>query len=333
MIVRLSDLTIRYGTYTAVDRVSVDLPAGAVGLLGRNGAGKSSILKSLLGLVEASAGERQVLDLPKDAPSEEIRARVGYMPEREAYIPGLNGYETVRIAGQLSGLPAAVAARRAHEVLYFVGLGEQRYRPVSGYSTGMKQKTKLAVALVHDPQLLFLDEPTNGLDPQGRQQMLALIADLARSFGKSIILSSHILSDVEQVCRYVVLLERGRLLAAGPVDELTVTDTRVVHVALRGDEARLETALAPLCVEAPVRSGDGAFRLTVAEDLPAQALFRAVAAAGGAVRELREHRRSLEDVFLHAVRVAGEGAGAASIRVGGVGAGGRVEGTGGDAAS
>ncbi len=217
MTVTLHELTIAYGPILAVDRISVEFPSGAAGLLGRNGAGKSSVLRALLGLVRPSGGSMKVGGLGPDAGPAEVRRFVGYVPERDTHIPLLNGYETVRLAAQLSGLPRLEASRRAHEVLYLVGLEEQRYRPVQGYSLGMRQKTKLATALVHDPRVLLLDEPTNGLDPAGRREMLQLITQLARELGKSIILSSHILQDVESVCEHVILLEKGRVVADGRV--------------------------------------------------------------------------------------------------------------------
>lgn len=309
MTVQLRDLTIRYGSFVAVDRVSATFPAGAVGLLGRNGAGKSSILRSLLGLVQPAAGSMQILDLPVDSSPAQVRQVVGYMPEREAHIPSLNGYETVRLAAELTGLPGRTAARRAHEVLYFAGLDEQRYRPVSGYSTGMKQKVKLAVALVHDPQVLFLDEPTNGLDPAGRREMLQLIGDLAGKFGKSIILSSHILTDVEKVCEHIVLMEQGEVLAAGAVKELTRHQTRRVHLSAAGDEARLQTALADYSGHPVTLDGGGRFEVTVADDRPSREMFAVVRDAGGVVREFREHHRSLEEVFLGAVQDSVQGPG------------------------
>jgi ABC-2 type transport system ATP-binding protein len=302
MTVRLTDLTIRYGTFVAVKGIAAEFPPGAVGLLGRNGAGKSSVLKALLGLVRPAGGTMQILDLPVDASPAQIRQVVGYMPEREAHIPLLNGFETVRLAAELSGLPKLAAARRAHEVLYFAGLDEQRYRPVSGYSTGMKQKVKLATALVHDPQVLFLDEPTNGLDPAGRRERL--IGELSQRFGKSVILSSHILSDVEQVCRHIVLMEEGEVIARGTVDELTRHSTRKIDLVLGGDTAALSAALQPLAV-APVEFGaQGRCQVTVSEDRAPNQLFAAVRDAGGVVREFREHRRTLEEVFLTAVRTA-----------------------------
>ena len=312
MTVRLNELTIRYGRFVAVQGVSASFPSGAVGLLGRNGAGKSSVLKSLLGLVRPAAGTMQILDLPENAPPGEIRRVVGYMPEREAHIPLLNGYETVRLAAELTGLPPLAAARRAHEVLYFAGLDEQRYRPVSGYSTGMKQKVKLATALVHDPQILFLDEPTNGLDPAGRRDMLNLIRELAKKFGKSIILSSHILSDVEQVCDHIVLMEEGAVIAEGSVRGLTQHTTRKIDLTVAGESAAMTAALQELAIE-PVTVGEqGRCQVTISEELSSRELFAAIRGAGGVVREFSEHRRTLEEVFLTAVRSAGRNGGEAA---------------------
>ena len=176
MSVQLENVTIRYGDHLAVDDLTVTFEQGSIGLLGRNGAGKSSVLKALLGLVRPAAGTMRFSDLPAEASDADIRAHVGYMPERDAHLPQATGFDMVSLLGMLSGLPRRDAWRRAHEVLYLVGLEEQRYRPVSGYSAGMRQKAKLAAALVHDPSVLFLDEPTNGLDPGGRNEMLELVA-------------------------------------------------------------------------------------------------------------------------------------------------------------
>lgn len=306
MTVQLTDLTIRYGNIVAVEGVTASFPVGAVGLLGRNGAGKSSILKSLLGLVRPSRGTMQILDLPVGVSPEEIRRVVGYMPERDTHIPRLNGFETVKLAAELTGLPSLIASRRAHEVLYFAGLDEQRYRPVASYSTGMKQKVKLAVALVHDPKILFLDEPTNGLDPGGRRDMLRLITELVDDFGKSIILSSHILTDVEKVCEHIVLLEQGKVLAEGAVRELTRHETSKLHLSLAGDDEKLTSALAEFSGHEVESSGPGRFEITISDEVSRDQVFGVVLKAGGVVRELREHHRSLEEVFLGAVEDAAE---------------------------
>jgi ABC-2 type transport system ATP-binding protein len=293
-------LTIRYGERTAVDDVSLAFPPGAVGLLGRNGAGKSSVLKALLGLVRPAHGTMRLLDLPPDAPPAAVRRHVGYMPERDAYLPACSGFEMVAMLGMLSGMPRRDAWRRAHEVLWLVGLEEQRYRPVAGYSTGMRQKCKLAAALVHDPQVLFLDEPTNGLDPAGRRDMLQLVRQLAAQLGKSVVFSTHILPDVEEVCDAAVVLEQGRLVASGTLRELTGGVDRQFRLAIEPGSAAVLERLAQCCrVE---DHGGGQCTVWLPDAVEPRALFAAVAGAGAALRSLVPHRRSLEDVFLQAVR-------------------------------
>ncbi len=310
MSIRFEAVTIRYGDVVAVRDATAEFPRGAVGLLGRNGAGKSSILKALLGLVRPASGELLMFDLDPRASGDEIRRRVGYMSEKDSYVQGLNGYETVLLAGELSGVPRADAARRAHEVLYLVGLEEQRYRPVSGYSAGMRQKVKLAAAMVHDPDVLFLDEPTNGLDPKGRTEMLALIRRLSRELSKSVVLSSHILQDVEAVCAEVVLMDRGRVLAAGPLAELTHAPVETYELDVAGCSGQLVAELSRRGVA--VESGEpeaapGRLSLSVPGEKGTAAVFAAVRGCGGAVLRLVRRRRSLEDVFLHTVRAAEAG--------------------------
>ncbi|MGH9329457.1 MAG: ABC transporter ATP-binding protein, partial [Vicinamibacterales bacterium] len=192
-VVTLDNVTVTYGKNPALRDVSAEFGSGAVGLLGPNGAGKSTMLKALLGFVKPDRGRMQVLGLDVAAKPLEIRGRLGYMPETDAHIPGMNAVTFVAYCGQLAGLPFSDAMQRAHEVLYYVGLGEARYRNLETYSTGMKQRIKLAQALVHDPDLLFLDEPTNGMDPKGREDMLALVKDIAHNKKISLILSSHVM--------------------------------------------------------------------------------------------------------------------------------------------
>jgi ABC-2 type transport system ATP-binding protein len=299
MTVAIDGVTIRYGSHVAVSDLSVAFEQGAVGLLGRNGAGKSSVLKALLGLVRPSSGSMRFSDLPADASPAAIRAHVGYMPERDAYLPQATGFDMVAMLGMLSGMPRRDAWRRAHEVLYLVGLDEQRYRPVSGYSTGTRQKVKLASALVHDPRVLFLDEPTNGLDPAGRRDMLRLVRQLSRDLGKSVVFSTHILQDVEAVCDAAVVLEKGRVVAQGSLRDLTAGGERQHGLAVEPPTPAVQQALAALGRVRAEGRGQYSLWLPVGTDLAA--VFAAVAAAGAVVRSLVPHRRSLEDVFLQAV--------------------------------
>src|SRR5437773_5680375 len=216
-VVELDRVSVKYGSNWALRDVTAEFPGGAVGLLGPNGAGKSTMLKALLGLLAPAAGRMRVFGLDVATSPLEIRARIGYMPESDAHIPGMNAVSFVAYCGELAGLPRVDAMQRAHEVLFYVGLGEARYRNVETYSTGMKQRIKLAQALVHDPDLLFLDEPTNGLDPKGRDEMLELVRDLAHNKGVNLILSSHLLPDVEYTCDSVVVMDKGAIAPRGPV--------------------------------------------------------------------------------------------------------------------
>ncbi|MBX3420306.1 MAG: ABC transporter ATP-binding protein [Pirellulaceae bacterium] len=219
-IVQLENLQVRYGDFEALRGISLSLPAGAIGLVGRNGAGKSTLMRLLLGLIAPSAGQGQVLGIDLKAAGSVLRRTVGYMPENDAFLVGMRGLEQVALAGELCGLGQRQSIRRAHEVLTYVGLSEARYRNVEQYSTGMKQRLKLAVALAHDPQLLLLDEPTVGLDPPGRQRMLDLIDGLVNRFRKSLIISTHLLDDIQQTCKYVVMIERGQVLFSGSLATL-----------------------------------------------------------------------------------------------------------------
>ena len=206
---------------------------GAAGLLGPNGAGKSTLLKALLGFIQPTRGSMRVLNLDVAHHPLEIRARLGYMPESDAHIPGMNAVTFVSYCAQLAGLSQTDAMQRAHEVLYYVGLGEARYRNLDTYSTGMRQRIKLAQALVHDPDLLFLDEPTNGMDPKGREEMLELIRDLAHNKGVNVILSSHLLPDVEATCDRVVVLHRGAVVAHGSIRELKGSSRRAFDIRVK----------------------------------------------------------------------------------------------------
>ena len=299
MTVELHNVTIRYGDFVAVEDLSVTFQPGSVGLLGRNGAGKSSVLKALLGLVVPAAGTMRFGELPSGVSASEIRAHVGYMPERDAHLPQSSAFEMVSLLGMLSGLPQRDAWRRAHEVLYLVGLEEQRYRPVSGYSAGMRQKAKLAAALVHDPRVLFLDEPTNGLDPAGRREMLDLVRQLSRDLGKSVVFSTHILQDVEAVCDAAVVMERGRVVAQGDLQTLTAGADREYRLRVDPSDVAVADALAE---QWRVESlGEGRYSVWLPDGADTHAVFGTVRRAGGSVRSMTRKRRTLEEVFLSAV--------------------------------
>jgi ABC-2 type transport system ATP-binding protein len=301
-VVKAENLTVRYGKNLALNDVSAVFPPGAVGLLGPNGAGKSTLLKALLGFLVPVKGSMRVLDLDVAHAPLEIRERIGYMPESDAHIPGMNAVSFVAYCGQLSGLPATDAMQRAHEVLYYVGLGEARYRNLETYSTGMKQRIKLAQALVHDPDLLFLDEPTNGMDPKGRDEMLELIYDLAHNKNVNLILSSHLLPDVEYTCDYVVVMDKGTVATHGPIDALKGTAGRIYEMRIKGDQAHFIGVLKAAGYEVHDTEED-VLRVFVpgSNADSTKALFALAARERLQVRHLRPSIPTLEDVFARAV--------------------------------
>src|SRR6476646_3835182 len=238
-LISLTAVSRTFGAFTALDGITLSLPPGRIGLLGPNGAGKSTLLKILMGLLPPTAGVGRVLDqqLGGDGDSEgnwRLRRLIGFMPEADALVPGLTGVEYVSLAGELYGMPRREAQRRAHEVLSYLELEEARYRRVEEYSTGMKQRAKLAQALVHDPPVLLLDEPTSGLDPAGRDAMLRLVVALGTDHGKSVILSTHLLADVEAVCERVVIIAGGRIRGQGTVAELCSRRMNRVRLRVQG---------------------------------------------------------------------------------------------------
>jgi ABC-2 type transport system ATP-binding protein len=292
-----------FGSVHALRALSVSFPAGAVGLLGPNGAGKSTLLKILLGLLPADAGRASVLGIDVAESPAEVRRVVGYMPEVDAYLPGLSGAESVLFAGVMCGLPRREAQRRAHEILYYVGLGEARYRKAEQYSTGMRQRLRLAQALVHDPELIFLDEPTNGLDPKGRDEVLRLISDLATTHGKSVVLCSHLLPDVESICRHVVVLRAGQVATQGDVADIRRLEKGTFRIRVDGDRAAFLAALAD-AGGALKEEQDDVLVVAIPAAEPARFLFRAAAASHCVVRELSSFEQSLEGAFIRAVEGA-----------------------------
>ena len=300
-IVELDGVTVIYGKNQALRSVNARFAKGAVGLLGPNGAGKSTMLKALLGFVKPDQGHMSVLGLDVARDPLGIRARIGYMPEADAHIPGMNAVSFVAYCGQLAGLPAADAMQRAHEVLHYVGLGEARYRNVETYSTGMKQRIKLAQALVHDPDLLFLDEPTDGMDPKGRDEMLELVRDLGHNKNVSLILSSHLLPDVEYTCDHVVVMDKGQVVAQGPIDELKGPAGRVFELRVKGDLPGFLEHLRGKGMEVHSTDEDVMRVFVPAGGGDQQAIFNAASAFGVQVRHLRPSVPTLEDVFAKAI--------------------------------
>ena len=303
-VVTLDRVTVTYGAQDALRDVTTNFAAGAVGLLGPNGAGKSTMIKALLGFITPSRGTMRVLGYDVSRSPLDIRRRVGYMPENDAHIPGMNAVSFVAYCGELAGLPRADAMQRAHEVLFYVGLGEARYRNVETYSTGMKQRIKLGQALVHDPDLVFLDEPTNGMDPKGRDEMLALVRDLAHEKGVNVIVSSHLLPDIEFTCDDVVVMDKGRIAAAGPIAALKQPRGQVFELRVK-TAAGQDSFVARLKAEGLEchATDDDVMRVFVPGEGGAQTLFAIAASERVQVRHLRPSVPTLEDVFAKAVGV------------------------------
>src|ERR1700736_3934487 len=269
----LDNLSRWYGAHCALNDVSLHLPPGRIGLLGPNGAGKSTLLKILLGLLPPSSGTGQVLGHDLRHEGTALRRQIGYMPEADALIPGLHGAEYVALAGELYGMPRRQAQRRAHEVLTYLELEEARYRPLEEYSTGMKQRLKLAQALIHDPVLLLLDEPTSGLDPAGREAMLRLLLVLGKEHGKSLILSTHLLGDVELVCESVVILHQGQVLRQGSVAQLLTQRQDRYRLQIQGDPTAFLEELRLEGVRILHDNGRGELRVAVPDGWVTRAFF------------------------------------------------------------
>ncbi|HEY2952939.1 MAG TPA: ABC transporter ATP-binding protein [Verrucomicrobiae bacterium] len=233
-IIETKGLCKRFGPQMALEDVSLSVLPGAIGLLGPNGAGKSTFMKCLLQLQPISSGSARLLGREVGREGREIRKRVGYTPEQDCHIPGMVGCEYVTYCAQLCGLPFQAARQRAHEMLDFVGMGQERYRKIDTYSTGMKQRVKLAQAIVHDPQIVFLDEPTNGLDPKGQVQMLELVQSLWKVHGISVVLSSHLLHDVDRICEQIIIIARGRVLVHDTLQNLKARRRGAAEVVVAG---------------------------------------------------------------------------------------------------
>jgi len=305
-LIELKGLSRTFGSFAALSDVSLSLPPGRIGLLGPNGAGKSTLLKILMGLIPPTSGTGKVLDeeLGRDGDSASnwrLRALIGFMPEVDALIPGLTGVEYVSLAGELYGMPRREAQRRAHEVLSYLELEEARYRRVEEYSTGMKQRAKLAQALVHDPPVLLLDEPTSGLDPSGRDAMLRLIKALGSEHGKSVILSTHLLADVEAVCERVVILAGGRVRTQGTVAELCTRREDRYRLRIQGESARFRAELASLNVKLLADNGAGELRISVPPGWKNIAFFELARNHAVVIRSLVPDDETLEELFLRTI--------------------------------
>jgi ABC-2 type transport system ATP-binding protein len=302
-LISIRSLTKRYpGGVTALDGLTVEIEPGIVGLVGSNGAGKSTLLKILLGLVDATEGEATVFDLDVRTHGTDIRQFVGYMPEHDCLPPDVSATDVVSHLALMSGLPRTAARERTAEVLRHVGLYEERYRAIGGYSTGMKQRVKLAQALVHDPRLLLLDEPTNGLDPAGRDEMLELVLRTGAEFGIAVIVASHLLGEIERVCDFLVAIEAGRLLRAAPLGSF-VEQTGTLAVEVEEGSDRLAADLTAKGLEA-IADGRNVL-IAISDERPYDIVRDTIVDLGLPLVRIEQRRHKLEDLFRDGPVVAG----------------------------
>ncbi|MBT3657805.1 MAG: ATP-binding cassette domain-containing protein [Euryarchaeota archaeon] len=295
LIIESTALTKSYGPHVALDSLDIKIEKGATGLLGPNGAGKSTFLKTMLGLIQLTSGEGKVLGFDIRTQGDMIRQRIGYMPEYDALNPGMEAIHQVRYSGELIGMNPNVALQRAHQALEYVGLGEQRYRQVSTFSTGMKQATKLACALIHDPALIIADEPSNGLDATAREFMLNTLETTVNSGQRSVLMASHLMDDVERVCENIVLLHKGKLAAQGKIEDLKAID-REVEIHVWGSANKMEEALTDRGMK--VRREGRVMRIGHTGDETYNQILQTASDIGTQVRRMHDHEASLEDLFL-----------------------------------
>lgn len=300
MSIQVSNLYFKYGDVQALQGASLNLPDGAVGLLGPNGAGKSTLIRILLGFLKPDRGDGHVLgfDILRDQAM--IRRKIGYMPESDCLIPEMDAVTFTAYLGELSGMPKQEAMKRAHEVLFYVGLEESRYRNLETYSSGMKQRLKLAQALVHDPELIFLDEPTSGLDPKGRVDILELIKDISGEKNIRVLISSHILADIESICSYVVILNRGKTAAAGRIQELKRLDYSLYEIKITENTEDFLTRLREKGCRIE-KTEEKLIKIFIPPEMRAREIFKLAAETGTQIRHFVKSQTSLEDLFAETV--------------------------------
>jgi ABC-2 type transport system ATP-binding protein len=299
-VIELDRLSVRFGARTILDGLTGLQSARAIGLLGPNGAGKSTLINTLLGFHKPASGTARVFGYDIRTQAREIRSLVGYMPEHDSFIAYMNAVTFVRMMAELSGLPPDAALERAHESLFYVGLGEARYRPLSTYSLGMKQLVKLAQAIAHGPKLLILDEPTNGLDPPARQRMIRLIHGMRESQELYIVLCSHLLRDVEETCDEALILKDGRIVHHSNLEEERKANRRFLEVEIYGGDDGFADAIEKLGCECAV-SAPGRIKMVLSEGFEIQSLYRLAAERSVRIRRLNFRRDSLQDIFLKAM--------------------------------
>ena len=299
-VIELDGLGVRFGNRDILRDLRVSLGGRTIGLLGPNGAGKSTLIQTLLGFVPSNSGTARIFGHDIRTGIREIRTLVGYMPENDSFIANMNAVSFIRMMGELSGLPTEAALERAHEVLFYVGLGEARYRLLGTYSLGMKQLAKLAQAIVHGPKLLILDEPTNGLDPPARARMIRLIGEMKDSQEMHIVLCSHLLRDVEETCEEVLILKQGRIVHYSNLEEERSANKRFVELETFGDDAGFAEALSVLGCEC-ANAGIGRLKMVLPVGFEMREIYRLAAERDLQLRRLNYRRDTLEDIFLKAM--------------------------------
>ncbi len=302
-IIELDALSVRFGKVEALKHLNIALSGRAIGLLGPNGAGKTTLIHTLLGFHAPSAGTARLFGNDIHQQSKAARALVGYMPERDSFIAGMTAVRFVRMMAELSGLPSRQALERAHEALYYVGLGEARYRKLETYSLGMKQRAKLAQALVHGPKLLFLDEPTNGLDPPARERMIQLIKEIKATGEIHLLLSSHLLRDVEECCEEVLILKQGEVAYYCNLEEERRANRKFLELEILGDQEAYSTAIRGLGGECATH-GKRRLKMVLPPDLEIRELYRLATEQRVQIRHLDYKKDSLQDIFLKAMEVS-----------------------------
>ncbi len=299
-VIELAGLTVRFGQRDILKDLRVSLSGRTIGLLGPNGAGKSTLIQALLGFCPVAAGTATILGHDILRESAQVRTLVGYMPENDAFIAEMTAVDFVGMMGELSGLPREIALERAHEVLFYVGLGEARYRELGTYSLGMKQLAKLAQAIVHGPRLLILDEPTNGLDPPARARMLRLIREMKASGEMHLVLCSHLLRDVEETCEEVLILKQGRIVHHADLALERSANRRFVNVETFGDQSGFAAALTGRGCECTTAL-NGRFKIVLPVGFDFDEIYRLAAERDLQLRHLSYRRDTLEDIFLKAM--------------------------------
>jgi ABC-2 type transport system ATP-binding protein len=299
-IIELDQLRIEFGRRRILHDIKGELRGRCVGLLGPNGAGKTTLIHTLLGFHKPASGTARIFGRDIRTEIKEIRTHVGYMPERDAFIANQTCVHFVRLMAELSGLPSEAALERAHEALFYVGLGEARYRKLGTYSLGMKQLAKLAQAIVHGPRLIFLDEPTNGLDPPARKRMLELIREVRDSGSAGIVFSSHLLRDVEECCDEVLIMKGGHIAAICDLEEERRANRRFVEMETRGATPEFAAAIGALGCEYAM-TGEQRVKLVMSDGLEIRDIYKLAAERNVQIRRLNYKRDSLEDIFLNAM--------------------------------